>query len=110
MLFRTARRDGYILDNPAEFVDSVREDRKNLRRPFTVPEIRRILEVVNGEWKSLILFGLYTGQRLGDIARLTCDNIDLARGEIRLKTGKTGKRLILPIAAPLRKHLESLST
>jgi hypothetical protein len=32
------------------------------------------------------------------------------RGEIRLKTGKTGKRLILPIAPPLRKHLENLPT
>jgi integrase len=110
MLFRTARRDGYILENPAEFVDSVREDRKDFRRPFTIPEIRRILEVADDEWKSLILFGLYTGQRLGDLARLTWDNIDLARGEIRLKTGKTGKRLILPIAEPLRKHLEHLPT
>jgi integrase len=110
MLFRTARRDGYILENPAEFVDSVREDRKDFRRPFTIPEIRRILEIADDEWKSLILFGLYTGQRLGDLARLTCDNIDLARSEIRLKTGKTDKRLILPIAAPLRKHLEHLPT
>ena len=53
---------------------------------------------------------LYTGQRLGDLARLTWDNIDLSRGEIRLKTGKTDKRLILPIAAPLLKHLENLQT
>jgi integrase len=110
MLFRTARRDGYILENPAEFVDPVREDGHNSRRPFTIPEIRGILEVADDEWTSLILFGLYTGQRLGDLARLTWDNIDLARGEIRLKTGKTGKRLILPIAGPLRKHLENLPT
>jgi integrase len=40
----------------------------------------------------------------------TWDNTDLVGGEIRLKTGKTGKRLILPIAAPLRKHLENLPT
>jgi integrase len=110
MLFRTARRDGYILENPAEFVDPVREDGHNSRRPFTILEIRRILKVADDEWTSLVLFGLYTGQRLGDLARLTWDNIDLARGEIRLITGKTGKRLILPIAGPLRNHLENLPT
>ena len=56
----------------------------------------------------MILFGLYTGQRLGDLAALTWANVDLQRGEIRLVTRKTGKTLNLPIAAPLRKHLESL--
>jgi integrase len=56
----------------------------------------------------LVLFGLYSGQRLYDLAELTWDNVDLVRGELRLKVRKTGKRLILPLAAPLRKHLENL--
>jgi integrase len=51
------------------------------------------------------LFGLYTGQRLSDLAILSWDNIYLARNEIRLKARKTGKRLSLPIAAPLKAHL-----
>jgi len=57
----------------------------------------------------MILFGLYTGQRLGDIASLRWNNLDLVRGELRLSTRKTDKTLVLPLAAPLRKHLESLS-
>jgi len=44
---------------------------------FTLPELRSLLAVANDEWKSLILFGLYTGQRLGDLARLTWQNVDL---------------------------------
>ena len=52
------------------------------------------------EWGSLIRFGLYTGQRLADLACLTWVNLDLVRGEIRLKTRKTGRRMILPIALP----------
>jgi integrase len=39
----------------------------------------------------MILSGLYTGQRLGDIATLRWNNLDLARGELRLPTRKTGK-------------------
>ena len=55
-----------------------------------------------------MLFGLYTGQRIGDLARLTWANVDLARGEIRLTAGKTGRRVRLPLADPLRRHLLAL--
>ena len=37
------------------------------------------------------------------------DHVDLSRNEIRLKTRKTAKRLTIPIAAPLRTHLDSLA-
>jgi integrase len=56
----------------------------------------------------MILFGLYTGQRLGDIALLTWQNVDTATGEIRLQTTKTGRQQIIPIAAPLARHLATL--
>ena len=35
-IFRAARRDGYLLDNPAEFVDTVRRESDAKRRPFTL--------------------------------------------------------------------------
>jgi integrase len=54
----------------------------------------------------MILFGLYTGQRLGDIASLRWSDLDLVRGELRLSTRKTDKTMVLPLAAPLRKHPE----
>jgi integrase len=46
----------------------------------------------------MILFGLYTGQRLGEIATLRWNNLDVARGELRLSTRKTGKAIVLPLA------------
>ena len=104
-LFRSAKRDGYIIEDPAEFVESARKTGEDTRRPFTIPAIRNVYDLADQEWKSLILFGLYTGQRLSDLAILSWDNIDLARNEIRLKARKTGKRLSLPIAAPLKAHL-----
>jgi integrase len=110
MICNAAKRDGYIVEDPAEFVDTVRNDSGDSRRPFTIAEIQRVLSVADADWQSLIKFGLYTGQRLADIALLTWDNIDLERNEIRLRTRKTAKRLMIPIAAPLRSHLESLPT
>jgi integrase len=48
------------------------------------------------------------GQRLADIAALTWDNLDLSKNEIRLRTRKTAKRIMVPIAKPLRQHIDSL--
>lgn len=67
-----------------------------------------ILSVADPEWRSLILFGLYTGHRLGDLVSLTWNNIDLERDEVRLTTSKTSRTMIIPLAPPLRVHIESL--
>jgi integrase len=36
-----------------------------------------VLRVADPELRSMVMIGLYTGQRLGDIAMLTWQNIDL---------------------------------
>jgi integrase len=67
------------------------------------------LAIADPEWQSLIRFGLYTGQRLMDLALLTWSGIDLERGEIRLTTSKTGRRMTIPMAESLREHLVALA-
>ena len=57
----------------------------------------------------MVKLGIYTGQRLSDIAALTWAQVDLPRAEIRLQVRKTGKRLLLPVAAPLHGHLLALA-
>lgn len=108
-VFRAAKRDGFIDDNPAEFVDTIRRDNAQGRRPLSIPEIQATISVADPEWQSLIRFGLYTGQRLADLALVTWSNIDLERNEIRFVTRKTGKRIILPITGALRSHILSLT-
>ncbi len=110
MVFRSARLDGYLLQDPAEGVKTVKNREPLTRRPFSIDELRSILAVADPEWQSLIKFGLYTGQRLSDVASLSWSQIDLGRDEIRLTTRKTGKTLLIPIAAPLREHLLSQPT
>ncbi len=108
MMLKAARRDGLIQDDPGEFVNLVKRENAESRRPFTLGDIKAILEVANGEWQSLIKFGLYTGQRLSDLVLLSWANVDLERNEIRLVTSKTGKMMLIPIADPLRRHILSL--
>lgn len=108
MLFAAAKREGMVADNPAEDVPTLKRTARTTRRPFTMVELRGLLQVADAEWRSMILFGLYTGQRLGDIARLSWDQIDLEAGEIRLQTSKTGRHQKIPIPPPLLKHIEVL--
>jgi integrase len=110
MLFKAARRDTVCADNPAEFIGVVRDTGRKTKqkRSFTLGELEALLAVADPEWRSLILFGLYTGQRLSDLVSLRWNNIDLDRGEVRLVTSKTGRRMIIPMAPPLRSHIESL--
>jgi integrase len=108
-LFKYARCEGFLSSDPTEGVGALRLDaREVVRRPFTMEELKAILAIADREWQSIIRFGLYTGQRLGDIAALKWANIDLVRNEIRIETRKTHRALRVPIAAPLRTHILSL--
>jgi integrase len=109
-VMRAAKRDGYVVEDPGEFVETVRKSSERQRRAFTIAQLASVLSAADPEWKSLIRFGLYTGQRLGDLAVLSWDNVDLVRSEIRFRTRKTAKQMILPIAGPLRAHIEGLPT
>ncbi len=108
--FQDALRGGLVESNPAALVPVIKRKRgtANERRAFTLPELKRVLEVANDEWQGIILTALYTGQRLGDIVRLTWNSVDLRREEIALTTVKTGRRIILPMAKPLLDHFLTL--
>src|SRR4029077_12792989 len=78
------------------------------RRPFTMAEIKRILKAADVEWRGLVIFGLYLGQRLGDLAKLTWRAVNFESGEIAFTAKKTGRRVVLPLVQPLADYLASL--
>lgn len=105
MLLRAAHKENLVSENVAEFVDTVKKKGGYERRPFTIAELKAVWNVADPEWKSMILFGLYTGQRLSDLASLRWDQIDLQAGELKLTTAKTGRLMQIPLAPPLLAHL-----
>ena len=109
MLFGAARKQNLLADDPSDGLSIIRRPTGVARRPFSRTELESILKVATPEWRSLILFGLYTGQRLGDLATLTWDKIDLDHLEIRLTTKKTARNQKIPINAHLLKHVRSLA-
>jgi integrase len=110
-MFKTASQR-FKIDSPARLVGGVKT-RKGYegRRAFTLSELGRILRVVRGsEWEGMILAGLYTGQRLGDIATFRWENVDLVRRELAITTRKTNRRVLIPLATALADHLITLPT
>jgi len=100
MLFKAAEREGLLVDNPAQHVDTVKKQAARAeRRAFTIDELRAVLAVTDNEWRGMVLFGLYTGQRLSDIASLTWGNIDMAKKEVALVTRKTDRRMVISTSA-----------
>jgi integrase len=103
-----AGRDGLIDQNPAAKVPTIRAGSQRAeRRAFTIKELKLILAVAEAEWKGLILAGLYSGQRLGDLARLQWGDIDLKTQTLTLTTRKTSRRQILPLPKPFLTWLKS---
>jgi integrase len=109
MALKDSQIAGLVDTNVAVGVRPVKHRGKvNARRAFTLPELKNILSKASGEWRGIILFGLYTGQRLGDIAKLTWQNLDLDRQELAFVTSKTGRNQRIPLAGPLQRLITKL--
>jgi integrase len=108
--FGEAVKQGLLAVNPAVRVPVLKLRDKSARRAFTLSEIKRILKACSDdtEWRGLVLFGLYLGQRLGDLAHLTWRAVNLESAEIAFTTRKTGRRVVLPLVQPLSDYLASL--
>ncbi len=109
IVFKNAVRDRILLESPADGVAPAKGGAGSAKRVFTVDELKAIVAVSDPEWRSMILFALYCGQRLSDVASLRWSNVDMAAGVLRLTTRKTGRRMVIPIAGPLRDHIATLA-
>jgi integrase len=108
-----AQKQDLVEKNVAAKVDILKQRGENKRRGFTLAEVGRVLkrcDEAGGEWRGLVLTGLYTGQRLGDVAMLTWQQVDLDKRQVSFVTSKTGKRLSFYMAKPLADCLASLSS
>src|SRR6266480_8142970 len=83
-----AVRQGLLTINPAVRVKLLKSSKESKRRAFTLSEIKRILKGCGNdvEWRGLVLFGLYLGQRLGDLSKLTWRAVNFETGEIAFTT------------------------
>jgi integrase len=112
IFFKDAIIRGFLTANPTLGVKKTTEDSKRAgRRPFNVEQLKAIEKQCKdaGEWRGIFLFGLYTGQRLADIANLRWHNLNMEGAEAKwtvcFTTRKTDRQMDIPIASPLRDYI-----
>lgn len=111
-MFTECHSEGYSLVNPATRLEvAVKSSNKagqQVKRPFTLEEMKALIEASSGEWRSMIYFGLYTGQRLGDLATLRWSNLNLRDKLFTIYTNKTGRKIDIPFSDTLLDHILTL--
>lgn len=110
-VFSRAHRQRVLpIDPTAELKDAVvrrgSDAGRTERRAFTKEEIESLLRVAAGEWRGMILFGLYTVQRLKDVALVKRSQVDA--GVLRLVRGKTDSPAVVPLHPLLQDFLAGL--
>jgi integrase len=96
--FEVARKLGFIPLNPVSAVQPLRSRGEGVgREPFTPGEMAQLIEAAQGDWRGAVLLGATSGLRLGDVANLCWESVDMTADLLRVETKKTGKVVVLPM-------------
>ena len=106
-VFGRAMATGVIVGNPFDIKGKLKSDSVS-KQAFSLAQVKRLLEVADPEWQSLIKFAIFTGQRLGDLLDLKWGSIDFTKKEVLFKTQKTGRLMAIPANDELWAHIEAL--
>jgi len=103
--FASALKQGLIITNPIAAAD-LPNDPGESKSPFTVEQVQALVKAAEGDWRTAIMFGAYTGARLADCVNFTWGNFDLAKRLLRYRPGKT-KRHKKDVVCPLHPALHA---
>jgi len=98
-VFTLARENGYVRDNPVSLVRKLRENNKRVRY-LTESEESQLMPGLTGRWAwlhPLVVVGLNTGMRLGELVTMEKKQVDFQRAIVNLKDTKSGRDEIVPL-------------
>ena len=110
--FRLAMRLGLSQHNPVDKAQALKplKAKSSVREPFTPEQVSDLLKAADEEWKTVIMFGYFTGARLQDCAKMQWDDVDFSRKVVDFVAGKSSVRTVVPMTAQLEAHLESIAS
>ena len=112
-IFGWAVKRGYLRESPWAGLRPEREPEK-VKRVLTFPEVMALLEACPSKrWRAMVLMGVTTGARLGELRNLEWRDVDFERGwitvgnkaEWRTKSGKVRR---MPLVRSARDALEAM--
>ena len=106
-MFNRAVEWGYTKDNPVKKVKFFKEN--NARTRFLEKdELKTLLDCSDELLKSVILFAVNTGMRLGEIQGAKWGDVNFERGFITLRKTKNGETRFVPINRTVKEMLHNL--
>jgi integrase len=105
--FRQALNQRLIAANPLAGIPRLSERGGERKQAFTIEQVRKLLDAVDGEWKGAILAAYTTGARLGDIANMRWQDVDLRQGVIAFTQGKTQTEAVIGLHPDFETYLRN---
>lgn len=109
-LFKFAKTRGWCRTIPAAESARVREGSDEDIGIFTPDEIAGLLSVASEETVPYLAIGAFAGLRASEIERLEWRDVNLDKGLIKVRAGKTASRRFVEIQPNLAKWLEPYRT
>lgn len=108
-MFSIAKQNGFITKNPCSEVKKLRVENYKIRY-LTKDEEQRLFEAIGDHWiKPIVIIGLQTGMRKGEILNLTWNCVDFTQNIIDVLKTKSGKPRKIPMSKKLKDVLKSIS-
>jgi integrase len=73
--------------------------------------VQEILQAAEGDWKTAVMLGVFTGARLGDCVSMEWRHVDFQNRVVRFRPSKTkakGGEIVIPLHDDLEVHLMAL--
>jgi integrase len=107
LVFSVLAEQERMIANPFATIRS-RKEQSNRRLEFSWDKLTEICDAAEGELKTLLFIGIYTGQRLEDCVTLRWQDVDLQQGWIRFVPAKMKRRSSDPIHVPVLPDLRGM--
>ena len=83
-VFKLALRSGFIDKNPIDLLDPLKPEKADIN-PFSMDEVKAIIENVDSHYKNFFTVAFFTGMRFGEMSALKWRNIDFRLGVIKVR-------------------------
>jgi len=110
--FALAKRLGHTAMNPVDRALAAKPIKavSSVKGTFTPQQVSLLLDAAEGEWKTVILLGYFTGARLDDCAKMLWDSVNFEKKVIDFVANKSGVRAVVPMTSQLEEHLDSIAS
>ena len=109
LLFKFAKKEGYIQQNPMLEIDFVKTENK-IKRVLSIDDMRKVLNGVNGNGftkirdKTFIIFLFDSLVRISEALLIRVEDVDLKTGLIKV-FGKERKERMVPVGFTAKREL-----